>query len=730
MAIGGYRTATEVSKPVRRKSGGAGAGMLNFGGSIPRLTGAGEGFQAMARMGADVQRFGGSLRRSAEEQADKDAAAAAQKLQAELGETAQQLYQRQGTSADGITDEWTKAANERVRDVGAGLDSMTRERLKERMAPWLAGRRENLMGHQAREVRRGRIMEFENDMTATAASETNDILAQVRGEEQGWDDEKTSAAGLGAEAAAGADERIAKERKAVAQGHLTQLGLVAASHEERFDQAVKDGLFSPEEAAARKRAYRGNTVRTAIGALIADGRADSAEAMLDELEGNKEMLSEQCGLDAKELARFRQQVDGIRRRRAAEAEAAREKAEREQLEQISLASREARADGSLGALEGAAKNMSAEAMRFPTGDRRRVAAMEEAKRLDAAADAEAKRLAWDGILDHAGDKEEWKPPKGSRMAKFHKALKESFDRQAAAYAAEGMLAEASAVQEERKANVATLRASMMQAAAIDPGGFSARLAEAAEKGHITLDQYRKLRDDFNDVWMQKGMPQKGAALVQILKNEFYADADYDLNDRLAVNPKTGRFEYGKNPETKKPFDGEEVEFESTETVPAESHSGILWNIAPGTAWVTSKPRTRKVTHTLTSDEQLKMLDWAMELAKHDGEWISTDPQTGVRLDKPRKLDAAAEFQDACSRMRTMKRAQSSQDLVVERANAMLNLRAGFAQADDAVTGAAAKREAAELKTREALKTAKRKPFTPKMPGGARGGNSASEGEED
>lgn len=336
MATGGYRTATEVSRPVKRRGGGAGAGMLNFGGSIPRLTGAGEGFRAMARMGADVQGFGAALKRRGEERADRDAAEAAQKLQAELGETAQQLYQRQGTSADGITDEWTRTANERVRDVGAGLDSPTRERLKERMAPWLAGRRDNLMGHQAREVRRGRVMEFENDMAATAASETNDILSQVRGEEQGWDDEKTSAAGLGAEAAAGADERIAKERKAFAQGHLTQLGLVAASHEARFDQAVKDGLFSPEEATARKRAYRGNTVRTALGALIADGRADSAEAMIDELEGNKEMLSEQCGLDAKELARFREGVRNVRARREAE----RKRAEAEAKEAARDAARE------------------------------------------------------------------------------------------------------------------------------------------------------------------------------------------------------------------------------------------------------------------------------------------------------------------------------------------------------------------------------------------------------
>jgi hypothetical protein len=67
---------------------------------------------------------------------------------------------------------------------------------------------------------------------------------------------------------------------------------------------------------------------------------------------------------------------------------------------------------------------------------------------------------------------------------------------------------------------------------------------------------------------------------------------------------------------------------------------------------------------------------------------------------------------------------------LERANAMLSLRAGFAQADDAVTGAAAKREAVELKTRETLKSAKRKPFAPKMPGDSRGESAASEGEED
>ncbi len=405
----------------------------------------------------------------------------------------------------------------------------------------------------------------------------------------------------------------------------------------------------------------------------------------------------------------------------------RDREEREQVAELSLFSANAIAKGGIDGLEAACSEMSARAAKMPKGSRLETVALQEAKRLDKAADAEAKRLTWDGILDHVGDKEEWKPPKGSRMERHYKQLKESFDRQAAAYAAEGMLAEASAVQEERKANYAALRASMLEAAAVDPGGFSARLAEAAEKGHVTLDQYRKLRDEFRDVWTKEGMAQKGAALVQILKNEFYAGRDYDLNDRLAVNPKTGRFEYVKNPDTKKPFEGEDVEFEAQVFVPYNPNS---WFGIKDFIGINRASHYETETRTITSDEQLKMLDWAMELAQHDGEWISTDPQTGAKLDKPRKLDAAAEFQDACSRLRTSKRAQSSQELVLERANAMLSLRAGFAQADDAVTGAAAKREAVELKTRETLKSAKRKPFAPKMPGDSRGESAASEGEED
>lgn len=696
MAIGNYRTATEVTRPARRDGGGA--GMLRFGGAIPRLAGAGEGFRAMARMGDDIQRLGVALSRKGDEIADRDAAEAAQKLQAELGEEALGLYQRQGTSAAGIADEWTKIANERVRDAGAGMDSVTRERLKERMAPWLAGRRENLMGHQMREVRRGRIMELENDMAATAANETNDILAQARGEEED----------------AGTD--FAKS----ARGHLVQLGVVTDSHEDRFGQAVKDGLFSPEEAERRRVANRGNTVRTMLSALVGDGRDRSASAMLDELEGNKGILAERCGVDAKELARFRSIVAGVRERRKAEAEAKEREEERKALDGINLAARDALADGSLGALEAACGRMGGDAKLYQKGSRLHVAAIEAAKRLDQAADAEAKRTMWDSLVESGGKAP---PPKGTRAAKFYAAMKASYDEQAARWAAGAFAAEDAANREMRRSNEAALRAQMLVAAKLDPGGFSARIADAAEKGHISLGQYRKIRDEFAQTWRKEGMPEKAAALVDVLKREFFAGKDYDLNDRLGVNPKTGKFEYGRDPDTKKPFEGEDAEFETTVLVPYSPNDWLGFRdfLFPGSR--AAHYETRKAT--LTSDEQIQLLNSALKLAQHDGAWISTDPLTGDRLEKPRQLNAVQEFQNLCSKMKTGKGVAAAQDTVAARAEAQLKLNAAFAGADEATVAKAAKREAEETKAREAARQMRRAPFAPKMPSSATG--AATEG---
>lgn len=598
------------------------------------------------------------------------------------------FYLRTGEGTKTVVDEWDRAFADTFRKIGDSIDAndRVRERTMDKLANYRRATVSRLADNQAAEYRRMEMDSAKGNLSSQIALWKNgrtEVLPDIFAQQERVD-----------------NLSLATPEKRKANREALALKLTSDFVGNSLDQCQ-----TPEDFDKVEEAVRGG-LKDALPDLIADN-----------LPGGRTVDGETKKALLGEVKKARQSF-----------EIQRDREEREMIGEISNFSTNALARGGIDDLESALKAMNARAAQMPKGSRLETVALQEAKRLDKAADAEAKRLTWDAIIDHAGDGSKWEPPKGSRMAKYYKELKESFDRQAQAYMAEGMLAAASTVQEERKANVAALRASMLEAVAVDPGGFSARLAEAAEKGHVTLDQYRMLRDEFRDVWTKEGMPQKGAALVQILKNEFYAGKDYDLNDRLAVNPKTGRFEYVKDPDTKKPFEGEDVEFKAQVFVPYSPNDWYGWRdfLFPGDRAAHYETTTR----TFTSDEQLKMLDWAMELAQHDGEWISTDPQTGAKLDKPRKLDAVAEFQDACSRMRTSKRAEASQELVVERAKAMISLRAGFAQSDDAVTGTAAKREAVELKTRETLKSMKRKPFAPKMPGVSRGESAASDGEED
>ena len=671
-------------------------------------------------------------------------------------------YQRQGLDAEGVTAEFRDSVRKDIADTMAKTRPEDRALLGAKLGRWAEGQIANLQSYEMREVRRGKVdaitQAAEDSAVRAMWSVGQQTAADARGRDleledarKEFEDAERAARGILAGMEHPANRKLAEQELADAKARFDErASLAQADFDERvknhffemvdsieetgrqFDAGVAERLYDEHEGRVRKMKAARATIQNMVGSLAAAGHLEAAGKFVALLESEKDAESDmpvagRYGFIPAEVDAMRKTVEQAVKAKEREAHAAAVEAEREAVGEISNLSANALARGGIDEIEAARAEIEARAQRMPKGSRLETVALQEAKRLDRAADAEARRLTWDAIVDSAVDGTKWTPPEGSRQAKHYKALKASFDRQAEAYAAEGILAQDAAVQEERKANEAALRAAMLASAAIEPGAFSARLAEAAEKGHITLGQYRRLRDEFRDVWTREGMPQKGAALVQILKNEFYAGKDYDLNDRLAVNPKTGKFEYAKNPDTKKPFEGEEAKFEAQVLVPYDPNS---WGGLKDFIGINRASHYETETRTITSDEQLKMLDWAMELAQHDGEWISTDPQTGAKLDKPRKLDAAAEFQDACSRMRTAKRAQASQELVLERANAMLGLRAGFAQADDAVTGAAAKREAVELKTRETLKSAKRKPFAPKMPGDSRGESAASEGEED
>ena len=656
-------------------------------------------------------------------------------------------YQRQGLDAEGVSSEFMETWRKKSSEILARTRPESREAVRIGLGEFAQGQYANLKSYEMREVRRGKVDAItqgaEEAAVRTAWSVCGQAAADLRAREKEREDaqkeydevartfprsfvdvmpdpqDKANAERWLKEAADRRDERLKQADEAFTASARNRFFEAVQGIEDagrQFDAGVADMLFDEREGAARKRKAARAAIGGVVGSLIEGGSLDVAERFVDSLENEKDVdgkspVAMRYGFLPDDIAKMREAVESARARAKAESERALREAERQTLDGIELASREAMADGSLDSIEDALAKMKAEAEAYPGGSRPRVAAMEWARRLDRAADAAADRDCWDAIIDHA----EWKPPEGSRMARRYKRLKESFDRQRQAYMAEGMLAVDAAAAEERKANVAALRASMLEAASANPGGFSARLAEMAEKGHVTLDQYRKLRDEFRDTWMQKGMPQKAKALVDILKREFYPEAEYDLNNRLAADPKTGRFGYLKNPDTKKPFEGEDVKFETSELV-TPPPSQTINPLGYGPSQLEKRgPYLATTTRTLTSDDQLELLNIALDLAQHDGDETHIDPLTREPLEKPRVLNAANEFQRACTMLKNMKGAETAGDRIHLFADAQADVRDGFGRFERGKVRTAAEREAGEAKARQSLKEQKRRPFAPKMP---------------
>ena len=105
----------------------------------------------------------------------------------------------------------------------------------------------------------------------------------------------------------------------------------------------------------------------------------------------------------------------------------------------------------------------------------------------------------------------------------------------------------------------------------------------------------------------------------------------------------------------------------------------------------------------------------MELAKHDGEMLSVHPLTNEILDKPFKLDAAAVFRDACAQLSAAKDAEAAQELVVQRADAMLSINFGAAKREGLLVDTTTSIQKKRAEEKSGLKQMKRRPFTPKMP---------------
>ncbi len=586
-------------------------------------------------------------------------------------------YLRTGKGTMNVAQEWDDCFGERFNQIGVSIGA--NERVRERTMKNLAGYRRScisrLMDQQASEYRR---LELGN---ATGTLQTQMDLF-----DSGND---------------AAIPEIFKQYDRVSQ--LQRLTPEQA-------KAGKEELALKLTASVVGRRVTGCQTAEGFDLVEADIKAGMKGKLPDEIAANLPGGKRTIGGKMKDAL-----LTDVRRARQS-FDIQRDREEREQLSELVAFSDNALAHGDIKSLEDAYTDMDARAKEAPKGSRMETVALQQAKRLDMAADAEARRLTWDHIIAHAGEKDAQEPADNTRMAKFYGPLKEAYDRQAQAYLAEGALMADAAEKEMFKANEAQIRAKMMEMGAASPGLVAGQLAEVAANGHITLDQYNRLRKEYENIWSQKGMPDKAAELVRILKQEFFFGSDdYDPQATMGVSSKTGKFEYLVDPETRKPYPGQDAEWEFEERVPGEAPSPWLAAFAPGTAYATSKNRSVWRSRTLTSDEQLKLLDWGLELAKHDGEMLSVHPLTNEILDKPFKLDAAAVFRDACAQLSAAKDAEAAQELVVQRADAMLSINFGAAKREGLLVDTTTSIQKKRAEEKSGLKQMKRRPFTPKMP---------------
>ena len=583
------------------------------------------------------------------------------------------FYLRTGKGTMNVVDEWETCFGQTFDDIGTSIGA--NERVRERTMKNLAGYRRGVVGRLA-DLRNSEYRRIELGAAEGTLSEQVELFDSGR------------------------DEAVPDIFK-------------------QYDRVSQLKLLTPEQAKAGKQELALKLASSVVGRRVTAcqtaedfDRVEAAvksglkDALPDEIAANLPGGDRTVGGKMKDAL-----LTDVRRARQS-FEIQRDREEREELSRLVAFSDNALARGGMDDLEAAYTDMSARAKDAPKGSRMETVALQQKKRLDMAADAEAQRLTWDAIIDHADDKEPWTPTKGGRMEKFYKPLKEAFDRQRAAYDAEGALMADAAQKESFKANEAQVKAKMMELGAMSPGLAAARLAAYAANGHITLDQYNRLKKEQEAVWSQKGMPDRAAELVRILKQEFFlGNEDYDPQNTMGVSAKTGKFEFLIDPATKKPFPGQDAEWQvesrEEQDIPSGFVSGaVLTSRGKANTW-----RSR----TLTSDEQLRLLDWGLELAKHDGEELSVHPLTNERLDKPFTLDAAAVFRDACTQLLMAKDAEAAQGLVEQRAKAMVNVGKLEGERQSLLVDVvnAAEQERAEAKS--ALKQTKRKPFMPKMP---------------
>lgn len=308
MAIGQIRLSTQVRRGVPRSGAGATAaraGSIAAAGA-PRLVEPPRIDLGAEQLGSLANMLGEWATLSAARDDERTLQKAQLELQRKVSDIDLPLLDKRGLDAANAADDFDKQTKGAFSEISSQLNPKLREAFAMRTAPWLAGRRENIIKHALSQYRQGRRDEIEASLDEMEDMELADTVALARSY-QDMD--------IG-------DDAARKEFwKDNAQNLLVQIGATgAANAAELYTSAINEGLLTKEEAEAKAKKRASRSVKALMNTLIADGNTHAADAILDEFDAKetREGLTKATGIGADEVAAMRRAVASRRDALAAE----------------------------------------------------------------------------------------------------------------------------------------------------------------------------------------------------------------------------------------------------------------------------------------------------------------------------------------------------------------------------------------------------------------------------
>ena len=361
--------------------------------------------------------------------------------------------------------------------------------------------------------------------------------------------------------------------------------------------------------------------------------------------------------------------------------------ERKELDAIGQASRGAIASGDLAEIETALGEMRSKATALggvekTKGSRVHVAALEEAARLDKAADS---LVQYQLMNDLANDEKQVREdvlfeddPRRDRLfpkvyAAFQEQRRKEFDK---------------GFRAARDRNLLAMDYAMMKYAADgNPHGFFGYLSQAVVDRKITTGDFARLRDKFTDGWMKgfKGDPNRMAKQTETAKTMLDA-----IKTKLGVDLSTAikTDDYG-DPAIKNgalDWDDKALEKGDVELPDASVRRQFKKVARRGDMFFSFGSDTGMRKEKIEGQQLRKALDAAMALWSSDGMQIEMDPVTGESLtkdpvtgayltnSKPHTVNAVADFNALLDRLVDERNVLSAADTLKQQAAYVTNVR--------------------------------------------------------